>query len=71
MSPRILLVCEGLTNDDVGVARGTVFQEVRPGASFKTCEISLEKSWGGCRSKTQGENLLLVQARRMLRYIEV
>ena len=29
-------VCKGLSNDDVGVARGTVFQEIRPGAGFKT-----------------------------------
>ena len=25
-----VLVCEGLSNDDVGVARGIVFQEIRP-----------------------------------------
>ena len=33
------LVCKGLlllSNDDVGVARGTAFQEIRPGAGFKT-----------------------------------
>ena len=31
--------CKGLSNlsnDDVGAARGTVFQEIRPGAGFKT-----------------------------------
>ena len=41
------LACKGLSNDDVGVARGTVFQEVRPGAGFKKPAISLKKSWGG------------------------
>ena len=33
------LACKGLvllSNDDVGVARGTVFQNMRPGAGFKT-----------------------------------
>ena len=40
------LVCEGLSIDDVGVSRDTVFQEIRPA-------ISLKKSWGGYRSKTQ------------------
>ena len=30
------LVCEGLSNHDVAVARGTVFREVRPGGGFKT-----------------------------------
>ena len=28
------LVCKGLSNYDVGVARVTVFREVRPGAVF-------------------------------------
>ena len=29
------LVREGLSTDNVGVAKGTVFQEVRPGAGFE------------------------------------
>ena len=29
------LVCKGLSNDDVEVARGTALQEVRPGAGFQ------------------------------------
>ena len=29
-------VCKGLSSDDVGVARVTVFQEIRRGAGFKT-----------------------------------
>ena len=33
------LVCEGLSNDDVRVARGIVFQEIRPGAGFRTGEL--------------------------------
>ena len=30
------LVCKGLSNHDPGVAGDTVFQEIRPGAGFKT-----------------------------------
>ena len=38
---------KGLSNDDVGVARGTVFQETRPGAAgFKTGD-SLKEKLGG------------------------
>ena len=36
------LDCKGLSNDDVGVARGTVFQEIRPGAGFKTGDFVKE-----------------------------
>ena len=39
----ILLFCNGLSNDDVGVARGAVFQEVRLGAGFKTGDFVEEK----------------------------
>ena len=35
MSPYIFLFVMELSNKDVGVARGTVFQEVRPGAAFE------------------------------------
>ena len=30
------LVGKGLSNDDVGVARGAIFQELRPESGFKT-----------------------------------
>ena len=40
-----------LSIDDVGVARGSVFQEIRPGAGFETGAISVKKSWVGYRSK--------------------
>ena len=41
------LGCKGLSNDGVvGVARGTVFQEIRPGASFKTGDLVREKLGG-------------------------
>ena len=40
------LVCKGLSNDDVGVARGTIFQEIRPGAGFKTGDFVKEKLGG-------------------------
>ena len=39
------LLCKGLlllSNDDVGVGRGTVFQEVRPGAGFTTGDFVKE-----------------------------
>ena len=44
---RYFLVCKGLSNDDVGRARGTVFQEIRPGAGFETCDFVTEKGVGG------------------------
>ena len=40
------LVCKGLSNDDVGAARGSVFQEIRPGAGFKTVGFVEEKLGG-------------------------
>ena len=40
------LVCEGRSNDDVGGARGTAVQEVRPGAAFKAGDFVKEKSGG-------------------------
>ena len=40
------LVCKGLSNDGVGVARGTVFQEARPGAGFTTGDFVKEKLGG-------------------------
>ena len=42
----VFLVCKGPSNDDVGVARGTVFQEVRPGPGFKTDDFVKEKLGG-------------------------
>ena len=39
-------VCEGRSNDDVGVARGTVFQKLQPGAGFKTGDFIKEKLGG-------------------------
>ena len=41
------LVREGLSTDDVGVAKGTVFQEVRSWAGFKTADFVKEKLGGG------------------------
>ena len=40
------LVCKGRSNDDVGGARGTEFQEIRPGAGFKTGDFVEEKLGG-------------------------
>ena len=39
-------VCKGLSNDDVGVARGTLFEEIRPDAGFKTDDF-VKENWGG------------------------
>ena len=40
-------VCKERSNDDVGVARGTIFQEIRSGAGFKTGDFAQEKlGWG-------------------------
>ena len=38
-----VLVCHGLSNNDLGVARGIVFQELRPGAGFQTGDYVREK----------------------------
>ena len=46
------VVCRGLSNDDVGGARSTIFQEIRPAAGLKKPAISSKKCWGGYRSKT-------------------
>ena len=40
------LVCKGLSNDDVGLARDTAFQEIRPEAGFKTGDFFKEKLAG-------------------------
>ena len=37
------LACKGLSSDDVGVARGNVFEEIRRGAGFKTDDFAEEK----------------------------
>ena len=37
------LACKGLSHDDVGVARGTVFQETRLGAGFENVDFVEEK----------------------------
>ena len=40
------LVCNVPSNKHVGLARGTVFQEVRPGACFQTVDFDNEKLGG-------------------------
>ena len=40
------VVCKGLSADDVWVARGTVFQEKRPGAAVETGDFVKEKLGG-------------------------
>ena len=39
---RIFFVCKGLSNDDVGGARGTILEEIQPGAGFKTGDFVKE-----------------------------
>ena len=41
------LVCKGLSTDDVGVARGVIFQEIRPGTGFKSGDSVKRKVRGG------------------------
>ena len=46
----VFLVLESTTasNHDVGMARGIVFQEIRPGAGwFQNQRFRSKKSWGG------------------------
>ena len=38
--------CKYLSNDDVGAARGTVFQEIRAGAGLETVDFVKEKLGG-------------------------
>ena len=40
------LACKGLSNDDIGVARGTVFHDIRPGAGLKTGDC-VQETLGG------------------------
>ena len=40
------LVCKGLSINDVGVSRDTVFQEIRSGAGFETGD-SVKETLGG------------------------
>ena len=53
------LVCKGLSNVDVGMASGTVFQEVSQELVSKP-GISLKQSWEGYRRTTRGIELLVV-----------
>ena len=43
---KYILVCKGLSNDDVGMAIGTVVQEIRPGAGFETGDFVKERLGG-------------------------
>ena len=48
-----ILVCRGLSIDDVGVSRNTVFQEIRPGAGFETGGFVKKKLGRGYRRTTR------------------
>ena len=41
------MCCKGLSIDDVGVSRSTVFQETRPEAGFETADFVKIKVLGG------------------------
>ena len=41
-----LVVCKGLSIDDVGVSRDTVFQEIWHGVGFETADFVKEKLGG-------------------------
>ena len=43
MFKRLSCFCKRLSNDDVGVARGTMFHEIRPGAGFETGDFVRKK----------------------------
>ena len=47
------LVWKGLSNDGVGVAKGTVFKEIRPGSKPA---ISPKETLGGHRRTTRNRN---------------
>ena len=47
------------SNDEIGVARGTVFQEVRPGAGFKTGEFSFKEKLADVRYEESAPLFLL------------
>ena len=51
------LVCEGLSSDDFGVARGTLFQERYGRKLVSKPAISLKNSRGGNRRTTHGHQL--------------
>ena len=51
-------VCKGLSNDDVGAARGTAFREIRPVAGFKTGDF-VEEKLGGFTVERLREGILL------------
>ena len=50
----ICFACKGLSNDDVGGARGTVLKEIRPGAGFKTGDF-VKEVLGGLPQNDSGE----------------
>ena len=38
-----IVACKGLSNKGVGMARGAIIEEIRPGAGFETCDFVQEK----------------------------
>ena len=64
------LSCQGLSNDDVGVARGTVFQEIRPGVGFKTGDFVEDRLGGGGGHRIMTPFLFLPQIVFLERYGE-
>ena len=52
----LLFAKKGLSNDDFGVARVTVFQEIRPGSGFKTDDCVKQQSRGATAERLEGAN---------------
>ena len=44
---KAFLICKGLSNDDVGVARGNVYQGMRPGSGLKKLGHFVIEKLGG------------------------
>ena len=46
-----LLACPGLSSDVVGVALGTIFLDIQPGAGFKTSDFDKKYMAGGATAE--------------------
>ena len=47
ISPNIIFLAKGLSNEDVRVASVTAYQDIRPGADFKASDFVTIRVWGG------------------------
>ena len=66
-------MCKGLSIDDVGVSRDTVYQKIRPRAGFETSDFLKEKLGGDTVERLEGRScgeLSLSPRTRERRYSE-